>query len=140
VADKENEVPRPELGTKRLCPTTGRKFYDLGRSPVVSPYSGEVVPIAASVAPGRYAAPVVARREVPVEEEDEQDGPELVSLDEAEEGDKGTDTDAEGDDALVIDDDSDDSAADDARFVVDDEDDDSAPDLVEVDEDEDEES
>ncbi len=133
-------MPRPELGTKRLCPTTGRKFYDLGKSPVVSPYSGEVVPIAAAASPGRYSAPVVARREAPAEEEEEQDGPELVSLDEVEESEKESDTDTEGDDALVIDDDNEDSAADDARFVVDDEDEDGATGLVEVDGDEDEES
>jgi uncharacterized protein (TIGR02300 family) len=133
-------VPRPELGIKRLCPTTGRKFYDLGRSPVVSPYSGEVVPIAAAASPGRYVAPVVARREAPVEEEDEQDGPELVSLDEVEQSEKEADAETEGDDALAIDDDSEDSSADDARFVVDDEDEDGATGLVEVDGDEDEES
>ena len=133
-------MPRPELGTKRLCPTTGKKFYDLGKSPIISPYSGEVVPIAAAASPGRYAAPVAARREAPAEVEDEQDGPELVSLDEVEESEKESDTDTEGDDALVIDDDNDDTAADDARFVVDDEDEDGATGLVEVDGDEDEES
>lgn len=138
MADKENEVSRPELGTKRLCPTTGRKFYDLGRSPVVSPYSGEVVPIAVAATSSRYAAPIVARRKSPVEEEDEQDGPELVSLDEAEESEKEGDTDTEVDNDLVIAEDNDDPAADDARFVVDDEDEDGATDLVEVDEDEDE--
>jgi uncharacterized protein (TIGR02300 family) len=37
-------VARPELGTKRVCPTTGKKFYDLGRDPIVSPYSGEAWP------------------------------------------------------------------------------------------------
>jgi uncharacterized protein (TIGR02300 family) len=37
-------VARPELGTKRVCPTTGRKFYDLNRDPIVSPYSGESWP------------------------------------------------------------------------------------------------
>ena len=130
-------MPRPELGNKLTCPTTGRKFYDLGRSPVVSPYSGEIVPIAAAVTSrGRYAAPVAARREEPAEEEDEQEGPELVSLDEVEEGGKDQDTDAEGDDALTIDDDSDDTSSDDERFVVDDEDEDTATGLVDVDEDE----
>ncbi|MFC6789031.1 TIGR02300 family protein [Methylobacterium komagatae] len=69
-------MPRPELGNKLTCPTTGRKFYDLGRSPVISPYSGEIVPIAAAVTSrGRYAAPVAARREEPADEEDEQEGP-----------------------------------------------------------------
>ncbi len=36
-------MPNPEWGTKRVCPTTGRRFYDLNRDPVVSPYTGEVV-------------------------------------------------------------------------------------------------
>lgn len=131
-------MPRPELGNKLTCPTTGRKFYDLGRSPVVSPYSGEIVPIAAAVTSrGRYAAPVAARREEPAEEEDEQEGPELVSLDEVEDDGKDGDSDAEGDDALVIEDDGDeDTATDDERFVVDDEDEESPTGLVDVDEDE----
>lgn len=131
-------MPRPELGNKLTCPTTGRKFYDLGRSPVVSPYSGEIVPIAAAATSrGRYAAPVAARREEPAEEEDEQEGPELVSLDEVEDEGKDGDSDAEGDDALVIEDDADeDTATDDERFVVDDEDDESPTGLVDVDEDE----
>lgn len=37
-------MARPELGTKRVCPTTGRKFYDLDRDPIVSPYTGEALP------------------------------------------------------------------------------------------------
>jgi uncharacterized protein (TIGR02300 family) len=39
-------VAKSELGTKRVCPDTGRKFYDLGKTPVISPYTGKVVPIA----------------------------------------------------------------------------------------------
>ena len=39
-------MAKAELGTKRVCPTTGRKFYDLNKDPVISPYTGEVVPIA----------------------------------------------------------------------------------------------
>ena len=38
-------MAKAELGTKRICPDTGRKFYDLGKTPVVSPYTGKVVPI-----------------------------------------------------------------------------------------------
>ena len=38
-------MPKAEWGTKRVCPTTGRRFYDLNRAPVVSPYTGEVVDI-----------------------------------------------------------------------------------------------
>jgi uncharacterized protein (TIGR02300 family) len=36
-------MPNPEWGTKRLCPTTGKRFYDLNASPIISPYTGEVV-------------------------------------------------------------------------------------------------
>jgi len=36
-------MPKAEWGTKRVCPETGRRFYDLGRDPVISPYTGEVV-------------------------------------------------------------------------------------------------
>ncbi|MFE3836869.1 TIGR02300 family protein [Pseudogemmobacter sonorensis] len=38
-------MPKEEWGTKRVCPTTGKRFYDLNRTPVVSPYTGEVVDI-----------------------------------------------------------------------------------------------
>ena len=129
-------MAHPEFGTKRICPTTGKKFYDLNKSPVVSPYSGEVVPIAASTGYSRVAAPVVARKEAPVEEE-ETEGPELVSLDEveAEEADKDTDADAEGDDALSIE--GDDETVEDDTLVVD-EDDDDAAELVEVNDEDDE--
>ena len=38
-------MPNPEWGKKRVCPTTGKRFYDLNRSPVVSPYTGQIVNI-----------------------------------------------------------------------------------------------
>jgi uncharacterized protein (TIGR02300 family) len=40
-------MPKEEWGTKRLCPTTGKRFYDLNQDPIVSPYTGEVVEIVA---------------------------------------------------------------------------------------------
>ena len=36
-------MPKAEWGTKRVCPVTGKRFYDMNRTPVISPYSGEVV-------------------------------------------------------------------------------------------------
>jgi len=36
-------MPKEEWGVKRLCPETGKRFYDLNRSPIVSPYTGEIV-------------------------------------------------------------------------------------------------
>lgn len=33
-------MAKPELGTKRIDPETGKKFYDLNRDPIISPYTG----------------------------------------------------------------------------------------------------
>ena len=30
-------MPKEEWGVKRVCPTTGKRFYDLGKSPIISP-------------------------------------------------------------------------------------------------------
>ncbi len=38
-------MPKEEWGTKRVCPTTGKRFYDLNKNPIVSPYTGEIVVI-----------------------------------------------------------------------------------------------
>ncbi len=53
-------MAKSDLGTKRICPTTGKKFYDLNKNPVISPYTGDVVPIA-PVAPPRAARGEAAR-------------------------------------------------------------------------------
>jgi len=36
-------MPKEEWGVKRICPTTGKRFYDLNQVPIVSPYTGEKV-------------------------------------------------------------------------------------------------
>ncbi len=41
-------MPNEEWGVKRVCPVTGKRFYDLNRTPVVSPYTGEVVAVETS--------------------------------------------------------------------------------------------
>ncbi|MGQ3038627.1 MAG: TIGR02300 family protein, partial [Neoaquamicrobium sediminum] len=38
-------MAKPDLGTKRICPETGRKFYDLNKDPIVSPYTGQSYPL-----------------------------------------------------------------------------------------------
>ena len=38
-------MPKEEWGTKRVCPETGKRFYDLNATPVISPYTGKEVPI-----------------------------------------------------------------------------------------------
>jgi uncharacterized protein (TIGR02300 family) len=83
-------VAKPELGTKRVCPDTGRKFYDLNKNPVRSPYTGKVVPVETPVTrakPEPAPAPVPARPvPAPVEEvaAPEPQEAEFVSLEEAE--------------------------------------------------------
>ncbi len=81
-------MAKSDLGTKRICPTTGKKFYDLNKSPVISPYTGEVVPIA-PVAPPRAARGDAARAAAAASATAAADLPEaaeaeeLVSLEEA---------------------------------------------------------
>ena len=84
-------MAKAELGTKRVCPETGRKFYDLGKTPVISPYTGKVVPIAPppqSRARPEPAAPTPVARPAPVPEPEvvvpETADAEFVSLEDAE--------------------------------------------------------
>ncbi len=84
-------MAKTELGTKRVCPETGRKFYDLGKTPVISPYTGKVVPIVVpppSRARPEPAAPVARPAPVPVAEPEvaapETADAEFVSLEDAE--------------------------------------------------------
>lgn len=111
-------MAKPELGTKRICPDTGRKFYDLNKTPVISPYTGKVVPIA--VAPVRGARPDTAKS---VADEAETLVPEtadaeFVSLEDAEAEQQGKKKPATAG-ASVEDDDveMDDESLDDAAFI-----------------------
>ena len=38
-------MPKEEWGTKRVCPETGKRFYDLNATPIISPYTGKEVAI-----------------------------------------------------------------------------------------------
>ena len=81
-------MAKPELGTKRVCPETGRKFYDLNKDPVISPYTGKIVPVEAppvSRARPEPAPAPVPRSAAPVEEAAAPEAPEaeFVSLEEA---------------------------------------------------------
>ena len=38
-------MDKEKLGKKWICPTTGKKFYDLNKEPVASPYTGELLEI-----------------------------------------------------------------------------------------------
>ena len=60
-------MPKAEWGTKRICPTTGKRFYDLNKTPIVSPYTGEVVDIESV---RRKMAASVISRAVPDKDDD----------------------------------------------------------------------
>ena len=36
-------MAKEEWGTKRVCPDTGKRFYDLNNNPVISPYTGKEI-------------------------------------------------------------------------------------------------
>jgi uncharacterized protein (TIGR02300 family) len=78
-------MAKPELGTKRVCPETGRKFYDLNKDPVISPYTGKVVPVEALPTRARPEPAAAARAAtvVPEEAAPEPAEAEFVSLEEA---------------------------------------------------------
>lgn len=90
-------MPKEEWGTKRICPTTGKRFYDLGRTPIISPYTGEEVVVDATK----------GNRTMVADKPDPSAKPELVE-----------------DDVEVLDDDTDVDLGDD---VLEDEDEDSVP-------------
>ena len=79
-------MAKSDFGTKRICPITGKKFYDLNKNPVISPYTGEVVPVApAPVAPPRWRSGAARAAPVPTAEAppEPMEAEELVSLEEA---------------------------------------------------------
>ena len=126
-------MAKPELGTKRICPVTGRKFYDLNKSPVISPYTGEVVPIAPVVTRGgrpeaKVPEPAAAAAEV---EAPETENAEFVSLEDADAestGGKAGEVPDTGDDDIDVEDDGGD---DDSTFIEEDEEgDDDVTDII----------
>lgn len=121
-------MAKSELGTKRICPTTGKKFYDLNKTPVISPYTGEVVPIV--VAPVRVprgeaarAAAATASASDASTEPAEAEG--LVSLEEADAeentGKVKKSVVPESEDDIEVDDTLDDDEDDDSTFIADEE-------------------
>jgi uncharacterized protein (TIGR02300 family) len=108
-------MPNEEWGTKRVCPTTGKRFYDLNNTPIISPYTGEIVDIES--ARRKMAASAISR---PSEKDDEVLVEDLDS-DDLLEG--GADDDSELDDDLLEDDTDDNVSLDDLADVAGDEED-----------------
>ena len=131
-------VARSELGTKRICPETGKKFYDLDKDPIVSPYTGKSYPRSFFDAETPVLTELVREQRMARDEEDEaeddemaEDDTEIVALEEADEDEaparkesaSSPDVDGPGDDDtdddIDLEDDDDD---DDDTFLADDED------------------
>jgi uncharacterized protein (TIGR02300 family) len=118
-------VAKSDLGTKRICPTTGKKFYDLNKNPVISPYTGEVVPIA-PVAPPRpvRGAAAAAAPIVPAEAPEPAEAEELVPLEEADAEENTGKVKAvvpESEDDIEVDETIEDDDDDDSTFIADEE-------------------
>jgi uncharacterized protein (TIGR02300 family) len=113
-------VAKAELGTKRVDPDTGKKFYDLNRNPIVSPFTGKTWPLSFFEETTAAAKLEQAEEEEEVVEVDaENTEVELVSLEDADGDTAGDDIpDIGDDDDVEIDDDDDDT------FLATDEDDD----------------
>ena len=109
-------MAKSELGTKRTDPDTGKKFYDLNRDPIVSPYTGKSYPL--SFFEETSASTEPAEEDEVAEVDTESTEVELVSLEDAEENAGGDDIADMGDDDVEIDGDDDDT------FLEADEDDD----------------
>jgi len=111
-------VAKAELGTKRTDPDTGKKFYDLNRDPVVSPYTGKSWPLSFFEESTAQAKLEQAEEEDVAEVDTENTEVELVSLEDADGDNSGDDIpDLGDDDDVEIDDD------DDTFLETDDEDD-----------------
>ena len=127
-------MAKTELGAKRIDPETGRKFYDLNKDPIVSPYTGKSYP-RSYFEEGKSS--IDDEDEVEDKEVDTEDeGAEIVSLEDADEEAKG------GDETPDLDDDEDDvdlGDDDDDTFLEDDEEEnDDVSDMIGVGDDDDE--
>ena len=127
-------MAKDERGTKREDPDTGKKFYDLNKDPIVSPYTGKSYPRSffEQNAVAAVRAKVAERKddeeeeEVETEDETPEPGaPEVISLEDAD-AEEGEDKD-EGEDIPDVEDveDVEDIGEDDAdTFLEEDEDED----------------
>ena len=124
-------MAKTDLGTKRVDPETGRKFYDLNKDPIVSPYTGKTYP--RSYFDSGPEKVIEEEEEVEKEAETEEEAPEVISLEEADE-------DAKGDDLPEIEDEEDVDLGDDEEdtFLADEEEeDDDVADIIGVGDDDD---
>lgn len=104
-------MPKEEWGTKRLCPTTGKRFYDLNASPIISPYTGEEV----VVETGKTRTMVADAADAQSKKDEKGAEEEDLVLDDEDDDDVDADL---GDDVLEDDDDDDDVSLDEIADVA----------------------
>ena len=75
-------MSKKDLGKKRVCPTTGKTFYDLNKEPIVSPYTGEVLNIEALQDPKKDNSKVVEENEITTNDETEDYADDIVESNE----------------------------------------------------------
>ncbi len=97
-------MPKEEWGVKRVCPTTGKRFYDMNRSPVVSPYTGETVVVETG---GKTRILAADKDDVDAKKAKDDEGDLLLDDDDVDIEEEDA---AEGDDADVLDDDEEEDA------------------------------
>ncbi|MGK9054332.1 TIGR02300 family protein [Neorhizobium sp. CSC1952] len=102
-------MAKAELGTKRTDPDTGKKFYDLNRDPVVSPYTGKSWPLSFFEENSAAVKMEQAEEEDVQEVDTENQEVELVSLEEGDEASGSDDLPDMGDDDVDLGDDDDDT-------------------------------
>lgn len=91
-------MPKEEWGVKRVCPTTGKRFYDMNRDPIVSPYTGEIVTFDAN----NKSRVAIQEKVEPAQAEEVENEDDLLVEDDA---------DIDIDDDLLDDDDDDDNVS-----------------------------
>ena len=96
-------MAKEEWGTKRVCPNTGKRFYDLNNNPIISPYTGNEIKLYKSASSKIKAKPKSAENQ---KDEKFEESDELLSID----------------DDLILDEDSDSSELDDDLLEEDEQD------------------
>ena len=102
-------MPKEEWGTKRLCPTTGKRFYDLNKNPIVSPYTGEIVDIESArrkITASAASRPATSKDDDEVLVDDLDADDDLLAVVEADDSDDEDDDllEDDGDDTVSLDD------------------------------------
>ena len=132
------KLAKPELGEKRICLECSTKYYDLNKDPITCPKCGTIFEVhtADKAKPETEAEPGAVKESE--EEEVEVDGPEIISLEDAEDDD-GTTVDGDDDEDIPsdipdveIDDDDDDDQADGPFLDDDDDEEDNLADFIPV--------